>query len=97
MLTSRDESHHIADPVAVGAQREDGSTTTAQGLVHGGAVLSCRLRIVRSQLRGGGELAGAARFRVVQDHVTEVGKLEIPAVENLDGEQFVTSGQRPQG
>lgn len=55
------------------------------------------LRIVGPQFGSSREFTGAARFRVVQHHVAQIGQFEVAAIDDLDSEQFVPAGQCPQG
>src|SRR5277367_2083802 len=51
---------------------------------------------VVAQLLVDGELARAAGFGILQDHVTDVGQLDVARVEDLDAEHFVAGSDGSQ-
>src|ERR1700679_862224 len=71
-----DETDDVGDPIAVSAQRQQRRPATAQRAGHVGAMGRGGLGEVVAQLLVDGELARAAGFGILQDHVTDVRQLD---------------------
>ena len=90
------EPDHVGDPVPIGLQGEHRRAAAAQRLRHLLALGSGRGREIGTQRGGHAELAGAARFGIVQHHVAAVGQREVQGIEHLHGQQVVAGGDRAQ-